>query len=174
MGIVTTGLGIVGGVFVGYKIGQRSKSKDRQKKKLSNQEDRPKEERPYVAPDKAFWDNKSKLFPLLRGVSCDGITNKDEWTAIIREIRNEELSHMWNAGMQNHNLWITYLQSFGVQMDIITEFEGMEGFNEMYDTVDGKSIEIGKEYVVVSPCWIFTDTSNVKSVALRGVVRIKK
>ena len=51
MGIVTTGLGIVGGVFVGYKIGQRSKSKDRQKNPLNQEE-------PDVSARQALVNNK--------------------------------------------------------------------------------------------------------------------
>jgi hypothetical protein len=125
-------------------------------------------------PEIAFLREKDRLFPLLRGVSSSNITNKDEWKKIIDEINNEDLTAMWNNGSKNPNLWVIYLQSFGIQQDFLTEFVGIVEYNERYNVSNATQIEVGKTYQVLFPCWIYTDRNNIKQVALKGVVEIKK
>ncbi len=145
------------------KDNKTSSSKDG--KKLS-----PKE---WIPAETAFTDNLDKFKPLLSGVSNSAIINKKDWTSLVVSINNDELTSMWESAINKPELWITYLQTFGLQIDLLDSFEALEEYKEMYETSDGTPLQIGATYKVVSNCWIYTDENNQKSVALKGVVILK-
>lgn len=125
----------------------------------------------FVPAEIAFADNKERFIPLLSGVSSNGISNTDKWTATIVGLNNKELIEMWKAAAHNPNLWITYLQTFGYQADLVDEFDATEHHKEMYQTESGEPITTGQHYKVLNPCWIFTDEDNNKEVAKIGIVK---
>lgn len=171
-GVVATAAGL----FVGYRLGKRSKENKEKNTKATqsdNQQTATNSTRTCELPKVAFLREKDRLFPLLRGISSSNITNKDEWTKIIEEINNEDLTAMWNNGSKNPNLWFVYLQSFGLQQDFLNEFVGIVEYNERYNISNATQIEVGKTYQVLLPCWIYTDENNIKKVALKGVAEIK-
>lgn len=127
------------------------------------------EDENYVPADIAFKENLNKFAPLLKGVSKQEIANRQEWTEAIVSINNEELTKLWKAANKRPDLWVTYLQTFGLQMDWVDIFEASEYHKEMYDDESGSELQIGKNYKVISACWIFTDDDNMKSVASKGV-----
>ena len=131
-------------------------------------------EKEWIPADIAFQENLEKFKPLLRGVSKTKISNKEEWTSLIVSINNDDLIAMWKAAINRPDLWMTYLQTFGLQIDLLDSFEALEEYKEMYDTSDGTPLQMGKIYKVVSTCWIYTDENNYKSVALKGVVSLIK
>ena len=109
----------------------------------------------------------------MRGVSKGQITNKRDWTTLIVSINNDDLTSMWKAASNRPDLWMTYLQTFGLQIDLLDSFEALEEYREMYDTSDRTPLQIGKVYKVVHNCWIYTDEDNQKSVALKGIVSLE-
>lgn len=127
----------------------------------------------WIPAEISFTDNLNKFKPLLRGVYRNVIANKEDWTFLIVSINNDELTSMWRAAINRPDLWVTYLQTFGLQIDLLDSFEALEEYKEMYDTEDGTPLQIGKTYKVVSNCWIYTDENNQKSVALKGIVSLK-
>lgn len=124
----------------------------------------------YVPADIAFKENMDLFIPLLDGVTKHEISNRAKWTEIIVSINNDELTELWRAANNRPDLWVTYLQTFGLQMDWVDTFEAAEYHKEMYDDKAGIELQIGKNYKVLSACWILTDENNLKSVAKKGVV----
>lgn len=133
----------------------------------------PKEKKVWMPAEIVFADNIDRFKPLLRGVSNKDIINKKDWTSLVVSINNDELTSMWESAINKPELWITYLQTFGLQIDLLDSFEALEEYKEMYETSDGTPLQIGATYKVVSNCWIYTDENNQKSVALKGVVILK-
>ena len=133
----------------------------------------PKEKKVWVPAEIVFADNIDRFKPLLSGVSNSAIINKKDWTSLVVSINNDELTSMWESAINKPELWITYLQTFGLQIDLLDSFEALEEYKEMYETSDGTPLQIGATYKVVSNCWIYTDENNQKSVALKGVVILK-
>ena len=127
----------------------------------------------WIPAEIAFVDNLDKFKPLLRGVSKGHITNKKDWTSLVVSINNDELTSMWESAINKPELWITYLQTFGLQIDLLDPFEAFEEYKEMYETSDRTPLQIGKVYKVVHNCWIYTDENNQKSVALKGIVSLE-
>ncbi|GEM_PF-6909466 len=128
-------------------------------------------ENEWESAEMAFKRNMEEIIPLLRGVHSECIANKEQWCFVINKIANMELASLWDAGSKRPALWITCLQSFGLQADLIEVFEGVKGYEEMYDVEDGSALEKEKKYRVIFPCWLYTDEKNSKSVALKGVVK---
>lgn len=138
---------------------------------------------PHVKPlplkEKKIWEpaevaiekNLNKIAPLLRGVTRDCITNDDEWTSLIVSINNDDLIELWKKCVKRPELWVTYLQTFNLQMDWVDSFEGLKEYKEQYANEDGSEIEVGKKYSVIAPCWIHTNANNQKSVILKGIVK---
>ena len=125
----------------------------------------------FVPAETAFADNKKLFIPLLSGVNSNGISNREKWTETIVGLNNKELIEMWKAAARDHYLWITYLQTFGYQADLVDEFDATEHHKEMYQTDSGETITTGQHYQVVKPGWIFTDEDNNKEVAKIGIVK---
>lgn len=132
-----------------------------------------KEKKVWVPAEIVFADNIDRFKPLLRGVSNNTIINKKDWTSLVVSINNDELTSMWESAINKPELWVTYLQTFGLQIDLLDSFEALEEYKEMYETSDGTPLQIGTMYKVVSNCWIYTDENNHKSVALKGIVSLK-
>ena len=124
----------------------------------------------YIPADIAFKENLNRFVILLDGVSKNEIRNKAQWTDVIISTNNNDLIELWRAANNRPDLWVTYLQTFGLQMDWVDTFEAAEYHKEMYDDKTGLELQIGKNYKVLSACWILTDENNLKSVAKKGVV----
>lgn len=119
----------------------------------------------------AIEKNLNKIAPLLRGVTRERITNDNDWTSLIVSINNDDLIELWKKSVKRPELWVTYLQTFNIQMDWVDSFVGLEEYKEQYENEDGNEIEVGIKYSVVAPCWIHTDANNQKSVILKGIVK---
>lgn len=171
---ILLGLGVLALVI---KAGS-GEAKDRSKsKKPSNRpllQDKPKVVKKWEPAEIAFERNLQKIVPLLRGVTKDGISNIEDWNSVVISIDNDELTDMWKTGANRPEMWVTYLQTFGLQVDWVEAFECIEEHKEMYYTNENESPEVGVKYVVTSPCWIYTNESNQKSVILKGIVRQKE
>lgn len=133
-------------------------------------EDKPKVEKKWEPAEVAFKNNLNQFVTLLRGVTSNSITNKEDWTNIIVEINNDDLIDMWKEGINRPELWVTYLQTFNVQMDWVESFVSVHEYREMYDVYEGGELELGEKYYVKSPCWLYTDSDNRKTVLLKGKV----
>lgn len=165
MGIVTTGLGIVGGVFVGYKIGQRSKSKDRQKKKSSNQEE------PDVSASQALVNNIDVFLPLLPELE-KGKLNVERWDDAVKQVNNKNLSREWERRRSLEvRFWVDMLAIWGLKYANCAAFKGNTYYADKYELTDGEMSE-GVDYVVESRYWELTTTDeqgrNVQKVVLKG------
>lgn len=130
----------------------------------------PKEWEPAIV---AVRKNLDKIFPLLRGVSTSKIDNSQDWSELIVSINNEDLNEMWQDAISRPTLWLTYLQSFGIQKDLTSEFKYISEYDELYSCQNGVKMQVGQTYTVVSPCWIYTDAEKGKIVALKGIVTEK-
>lgn len=145
-------------------------------KPLSEPEVKPEPEqpqKPWTPAEIAVQENLDLIKPLLRGVTKTDIANKGQWSSVITSIDNEDLSDMWQDAQKQPGLWYTYLQTFGLQCDLVSEFTCLPDYMERYSTDDGQPLECNNVYVVESPCWIYTDSENNKSVALKGIVTKK-
>lgn len=111
--------------------------------------------------------NLTAIFALLGGVSVSRIDNMEEWKNLLISIHNDDLIDMWRDVITRPNLWITYLQTFGIQQDLTSEFTYLPEYVEMYSCI-GEEFKVGEVYTVISPCWIYTNADNNQSVALRG------
>ena len=49
----------------------------------------------FIPAEIVFSENIDKFKPLLKGVSKNQITNKEDWTSLIVSINNDELTSMW-------------------------------------------------------------------------------
>lgn len=130
-----------------------------------------KKEKAWEPAEFAVEKNLTKIAPLLRGVSRESITNSEDWTSLVISINNDDLTQLWKECVKRPELWVTYLQTFKLQMEWVDSFEGLDGYKEKYSMENGDEIVVGKKYRVVSPCWIYTDKNNQKSVILKGIVK---
>lgn len=117
----------------------------------------------------AVFKHLEQIKPLLHGVTKTQISNKELWTDVIVSINNEELTEMWGSAINRPGLWITYLQSFGIQSDFTSEFTCLPEYQDMYINKEGVMIN-GNKYRVISPCWIYTDSDNIKHIIQKGIV----
>lgn len=127
-------------------------------------------QKPYVPAEIVVRENLGLISPLLKGVSKKGIINNQDWTEAIISINNDELTDIWKASNNRPELWMTYLQTFGFQIDYVDTFEAAPHHSELYDDMSGEDLAIGQMYKVMSYCWIYTDDNNEKSVACKGLV----
>lgn len=118
----------------------------------------------------AVREHLDEIFPLLRGVSFTKIDNMEDWKNLLISIHNDDLIEMWKDVIARPNLWITYLQTFGIQQDLTSEFTYVPEYDEMYSCI-GDDFNTGDTYSVISPCWIYTDAENHQTVALKGKVK---
>lgn len=133
----------------------------------------PKSDDKWVPASVAFKDNIARIKPLLHGVGTDGISNAEQWKEVIVSINNEDLTDMWKTAISRPGLWLTYLQTFGLQRDLTAEFTCLPEYSEMYDDATSKQLINGEKYIVVSPCWIYTNSDNNQEVAVKGFVKKK-
>lgn len=102
----------------------------------------------------------------------DGTYNCDDWTKVIHNISNGELSCYWEKVYRNTDSILRMLAMWGIRPETCIDFIGVEPYKEMYQTITGDLIEIGQRYKVESPCWITTDNyTGKKQVLLKGIVR---
>lgn len=119
----------------------------------------------------AFLINVPNLAPLFdslnKGVKFDEAIND----AII-EINNQELMQIWVKISKDHKAVLRILSMWGIRREDEIQFQAQSYHIERYDTLEGKSIEYGKTYRVVSSCWIYTrqdeNGKSQKSVIIKG------
>lgn len=132
-------------------------------------------EKPYKNENKqsakeAFVGNVNKFVPNLNTL-LDGTYNSSQWTEIIVDINNDELTNLWKRANKKSDNVLRIFGMWGLKPEYCTSFVATEKDKEMYETINGESIIKGHKYVVKSPCWILTDdTQSKKTIVLKGIV----
>ena len=132
-------------------------------------------EKPYKNENKqsakeAFVENVKKFVPNLNTL-LDGTYNSSQWTEIIVDINNDELTNLWKRANKKSDNVLRIFGMWGLKPEYCTSFVATENNKEMYETINGESIIKGNKYVVKSPCWILTDdTQSKKTIVLKGIV----
>lgn len=118
----------------------------------------------------AFVENVKKFVPNLNTL-LDGTYNSSQWTEIIVDINNDELTSLWKKANKKVDYILRIFGMWGLKPEYCTSFVATENNKEMYETINGESIIKGNKYVVKSPCWILTDdTQSKKTIVLKGIV----
>lgn len=127
---------------------------------------------PDAQAQQAFLENLSCFKPLLNGLIND--TSSKEmwgyWSDLIVTINNNELTAIWQKAVVKPAVWLRILASWGLSYDPCTEFTGIKGRNELYETTDRQDITVGQKYKVLTPCWILTTAEGKKQVIKKGTV----
>ena len=110
-------------------------------------------------------DRFNNLFPTL----VDGTFNASEWTDLIIDINNDELTQIWTKVHKSVDSWVRILASWGVKSDNCNMFKAMEHHKSMYKLSTGDELEVCCSYKVMQGCWIIT-TENDKRVLFWGKV----
>lgn len=118
----------------------------------------------------AFVENVKKFVPNLNTL-LDGTYNSSQWTEIIVDINNDELTGLWKKANKKVEYILRIFGMWGLKPEYCTSFVATENNKEMYETINGESIIKGNKYIVKSPCWILTDdTQSKKTIVLKGIV----
>lgn len=118
----------------------------------------------------AFVENVKKFVPNLNTL-LDGTYDSSQWTEIIVDINNDELTSLWKKANRKVDNILRIFGMWGLKPEYCTSFVATENNKEMYKTINGESIIKGHKYVVKSPCWILTDdTQSKKTIVLKGIV----
>lgn len=132
-------------------------------------------ENPYKNENKqtakeAFVENVKKFVPNLNTL-LDGTYNSSQWTEIIVDINNDELTNLWKRANKKSDNVLRIFGMWGLKPEYCTSFVATEKDKEMYETLNGEAVIKGYKYVVKSPCWILTDdTQSKKTIVLKGIV----
>lgn len=118
----------------------------------------------------AFIENIERFIPLLTSL-CDGTFKSSDWTDIIIDIDNDELTIYWQKAHKSVESWMRLLASWGLKSDNCTGFIGMIAYSGKYVLKDGTNIVVGRKYKVDTQCWVLTTTDTIGKVVLRGVVK---
>ena len=188
--VVLLGLAAVGAAaYAFYRMGKRKGQEQSQQpsqqpqQPLQQQQQQPSQE-PYIKENPntpqakvAFINNLSRLMPFFSGVSEIKI-DRENLTDVIIDINDEDLTGLWNKMVNRPELWINQMAAWGVAPDTRQEFMAMEKHLELYSTKQGETIEIGKQYKVLSACWILTTTddkgASTKKVVKKGIAEPKQ
>lgn len=133
------------------------------------------EEKPYKNENKqsakeAFVENVKKFVPNLNTL-LDGTYNSSQWTEIIVDINNDELTNLWKRANKKSDNVLRIFGMWGLKPEYCTSFVATDKDKEMYETLNGEAVIKGYKYVVKSPCWILTDdTQSKKTIVLKGIV----
>lgn len=191
-GVVLLGLVIVGvAAYAFYRMGKRN-GREQPQQQASQQPQQPLQQpqqqqpsqEPYIKENPntpqakvAFLNNLSRLMPFFSGVSEIKI-DRENLTDVIIDINDEDLTGLWNKMVNRPELWINQMAAWGVAPDTRQEFMAMEKHLELYSTKQGEAIEIGKQYKVLSACWILTTTddkgASTKKVVKKGIAEPKQ
>lgn len=119
----------------------------------------------------AFVINVSNLGPLFDSLN-KGLKFNEAINDGIIEINNQELMNIWIKISKDHKAVLRILSMWGIRREDEIQFQAQSYHIERYDTLDGNSIQSGKTYKVVSPCWIYTchdeNGKTQKSVLIKG------
>ena len=103
-----------------------------------------------------------------------GSVDKSAWSDIIVDINNPELNDIWGKIINNPDMWLRILSSWGLTYDPCSEFTYVKGREQLYNLIDGGEMTIGHIYTVVNSCWIYTEPAGSKRVVVKGNVKLKK
>lgn len=117
----------------------------------------------------AFLENLDRFKDLLPTL-CDSSFNSSDWTDIIIDIDNDELTMYWKKAHTSVDAWLRLLASWGLKPDNCTSFRAMDIHKKMYVTKKGTEITLGQSYNVIQKCWIQTDSDSRNKVILMGKV----
>ncbi len=175
-----------GGVFLGiaavgiaayafYRVGKKSQVKEPESsrettidpnKYIKSNPNTPKAKQ-------AFIENIEKLMPFVKGVTEIAIDKAGLTDAII-SINDEDLTALWKQMINRPELWVNQMAAWGVAPDACKGFTAMEKHKALYSSKDGKELQLGQKYKVLSACWLHTTTENngntVKKVVKKGIV----
>ena len=125
--------------------------------------------------NQAFIKNIEKLMPYVNGVSEITI-DKSGLTDAIISINDEDLTALWKQLINRTELWLDQMAAWGVAPDARKGFTAMGKNKELYTPNDGKEIQLGQRYNVLSACWLYTTTdgngTTVKKVVKKGIVEL--
>ena len=123
-----------------------------------------------MSAKEAFVENVKKFVPNLNTL-LDGTYNSSQWTEIIVDINNDELTNLWKRANKKSDNVLRIFGMWGLKPEYCTSFVATEKDKEMYETINGESIIKGHKYVVKSPGWILTDdTQSRNTIVLKGIV----
>ncbi|MCQ2273378.1 MAG: hypothetical protein MJZ86_01135 [Bacteroidales bacterium] len=182
-GIGPLGWIIIGGIAIGGAAYWAKKGeKDQGQTSSSNPEP---DSKPHVLSDtpnqveakKTFLNNINVFIPLLRCTS-DTRESKDAWTDAIIGTNDFNLISYWKlCSTKPFSTWRNVLASWGIKAETCTSFVYGDLLKGMYITHNKSDLIVGKEYIVVEPCWLQTYEDSkgktVKRILLAGVVREK-
>ena len=125
---------------------------------------------PGVSAQEAFLSNLPCFETVLNGLIQDINSKKlwGDWSDLIVTINNKELTEIWQKVVVKPEAWLRILASWGLSYDHCLEFTGIKGRDDLYDTVTGEPIGVGKRYKVVTPVWILTTAEGKKQVFKKG------
>ncbi len=131
-----------------------------------------------IAAKAAFINNLSQFSSLLPTL-VDGSYSQNEvksmWNDVIIDINDWDLINLWQLVRKNSESIKHILAQWGLTPDLCTQFQCMEFHKDMYEAIDGQPIVNGKEYQVISPCWILSKVSEsgktIKEVVTKGRVK---
>lgn len=123
-----------------------------------------------MSAKEAFVENLDKFVPKLNTL-LDGTYNSSQWSEIIVDINNDELTNLWKRANKKVDNVLRIFGMWGLKPEYCTSFVATEKDKEMYETLNGEAVIKGHKYVVKTPCWILTDdTQSKKTIVLKGAV----
>lgn len=119
----------------------------------------------------AFIANVKNLTPLFEALNKGDKFSEVVNDAII-EINNNELMNIWVKICKDPKAIIRIFASWGLRCEDEVKFQPQKHHFERYNLNNGQSITEGKNYKVLSPCWIYTfidkDGATHKDVIIKG------
>ena len=130
----------------------------------------PEEPSKNMSAKEAFVENLDKFVPKLNTL-LDGTYNSTQWSEIIVDINNDELTNLWKRANKKVDNVLRIFGMWGLKPEYCTSFVATEKDMEMYETLNGDAVIKGHKYIVKTPCWILTDdTQSKKTIVLKGAV----
>lgn len=122
----------------------------------------------------AFVRNINLFVPLFDELSA-GRVDISKWNDAVISTDSNNLLSVWSKYLKNVSLWENQLASWGIKRDSCVAFVAMEFHKEYYEDVDGRELQMGIKYKVVSSCWNQTITDKngncSKTVVKKGIVK---
>lgn len=118
----------------------------------------------------SFVENLDKFKSLLQLLNEDAFVPSD-WTELIIDINNKELTEYWSKAHKSVNSWCRLLASWGITSDSCTSFKAMTVHEDMYLTEEGGVIEMGQMYQVLQKCWVHTNSEGEKNIIVKGIAK---
>ena len=131
-----------------------------------------------VAARQTFLKNVDKFSSLLPSLLDGGFKGQQKqslWDDEIIDLQDQDLLALCKLVRNDEKTVKHILSQWGLTSDNCSSFQCMEFHKDMYETSEGKPLEIGEKYEVVAPCWILTihgdDDKIVKKIVRKGVVK---